>query len=329
MYRVGLDWPWVTHAIMGPFGVVLLLGLRCVPFTYLAITAALAGLGQEFEDAARVHGAGRSQALRLIIADPGPGHLVGARDRLRRVDQRLRRGGHARLQLELHPGHLPAVRGDRQLPAQLPAGRGDGLAAGRAGGDPARRSRRGRCAAGPTPMLSGRTRQAVRRRLTARAASRRPARSALFFVVTLGIPGFGAVSGSLLGDYGGSFSSPWPTTARSSTTRAARAARAVAGVRHHHGVGHRLPRLHRGPAALAAADSGDRDDGLPAARRGGAAQRGVRRGLHLRLQPADHVQPRHQPLPDRARCWSSPTSRRACRPTRGCWSARSRSCSPR
>jgi len=28
----------------------------------------------------------------------------------------------------------------------------------------------------------------------------------LFFVVALGVPGFGAVSASLLGDYGGSFS---------------------------------------------------------------------------------------------------------------------------
>ena len=48
MYRLGLDLPWVTHAIMGPIGVVLLLGLRCVPFAFLASTAALAGLGQEF-----------------------------------------------------------------------------------------------------------------------------------------------------------------------------------------------------------------------------------------------------------------------------------------
>jgi len=67
MYRLGLNWPWVTHAIMGPFGVLLLLGLRCVPFSYLAITAALAGLGQEFEDAARVHGASRMQAMRLVV----------------------------------------------------------------------------------------------------------------------------------------------------------------------------------------------------------------------------------------------------------------------
>src|SRR5487761_263889 len=67
MYRLGLNLPWVTHAIMGPFGVVLLLGLRCVPFTFLTPSAALSGLGQEFEDAARVHGAGRFGAIRLIV----------------------------------------------------------------------------------------------------------------------------------------------------------------------------------------------------------------------------------------------------------------------
>ena len=46
MYRLGLDWPLVTHLIMGPFGVVLLLGLRCVPFSYLAVSRRLAGLGR-------------------------------------------------------------------------------------------------------------------------------------------------------------------------------------------------------------------------------------------------------------------------------------------
>ena len=66
MYRIGLNLPFVTHAILGPFGVVLLLGLRCVPFAFLALSAALAGLGQEFEDAARTHGASRFQAMRLI-----------------------------------------------------------------------------------------------------------------------------------------------------------------------------------------------------------------------------------------------------------------------
>ena len=55
-------------------------------------------------------------------------------------------------------------------------------------------------------MLSGRTRQALRRQLSRPGAACAAAGVALFFVVALGVPGFGAVSGSLLADYGGSFS---------------------------------------------------------------------------------------------------------------------------
>jgi iron(III) transport system permease protein len=55
-------------------------------------------------------------------------------------------------------------------------------------------------------ILSGRTRQAVRRRLSRLEAVLAGSGVALFFLVILGIPGFGAVSGSLLGDYGSSFS---------------------------------------------------------------------------------------------------------------------------
>src|SRR5579871_3205793 len=66
LYRAHLGSAWETNLIMGPFGVVLLLGLRSVPFAYLAVTAALNGLGQEFEDAARTHGATRLQAIRLV-----------------------------------------------------------------------------------------------------------------------------------------------------------------------------------------------------------------------------------------------------------------------
>jgi len=55
-------------------------------------------------------------------------------------------------------------------------------------------------------ILSGRTRQAVRRQLSRRSAIAAAAGVGFFFVVALGIPGFGAVSGSLLADYGGSFS---------------------------------------------------------------------------------------------------------------------------
>ena len=54
-------------------------------------------------------------------------------------------------------------------------------------------------------VLSGRTRQAVRRQLRGRGVVRASAGVTLFFVVALGVPGFGAVSASLLADFGGSF----------------------------------------------------------------------------------------------------------------------------
>src|ERR1700683_1515782 len=55
-------------------------------------------------------------------------------------------------------------------------------------------------------MLSGRTRQALRRQLSRPGAGCAAAGVAMFYVVALGVPSFGAVSGSLLADYGGSFS---------------------------------------------------------------------------------------------------------------------------
>ena len=74
LYRLGIGTAWETHLIMGPFGVVLLLGLRSVPFAYLAVTAALNGLGQEFEDAARTHGAGEltawARAVLPVVSRP-------------------------------------------------------------------------------------------------------------------------------------------------------------------------------------------------------------------------------------------------------------------
>ena len=55
-------------------------------------------------------------------------------------------------------------------------------------------------------VLSGRTRQVVRRQFSRNGAILSASGVGLFFVVALGIPGFGAVSGSLMADYGGSFS---------------------------------------------------------------------------------------------------------------------------
>ncbi|HEY1819608.1 MAG TPA: ABC transporter permease subunit [Trebonia sp.] len=208
MYRVGLDWPWMTHLIMGPFGVVLLLGLRCVPFSYLAVSAALNGLGQEFEDAARVHGASRWQALRLIVPILAPALMsalaIGFAESISDFGVAATLAYNSNFSLATYA--LYAAIGN--FPPSFPLAAGMSWLLVLAVSIPLflqARALRGRSYA----ILSGRTRQAVRRRLSRLEAVLAATGLALLFLIMLGIPGFGAVSGSLLGDYGSSFSLTW------------------------------------------------------------------------------------------------------------------------
>ena len=208
MYRLGLNWPWVTHTVMGPTGVVLLLGLRCVPFTYLAISAALNGLGQEFEDAARVRGASRWQALRLIVPILAPAIMsalaIGFAESISDFGVAATLAYNSNFSLATYA--LSAAIGN--FPPSFPLAAGMSWLLVLAVSVPLflqARALRGRSYA----ILSGRTRQAVRRRLGRVEAVLAGSGLALFFLIILGIPGFGAVSGSLLGDFGGSFSITW------------------------------------------------------------------------------------------------------------------------
>jgi iron(III) transport system permease protein len=204
MYRVGLDWPFVTHAIMGPFGVVLLLGLRCVPFTYLAITAALAGLGQEFEDAARVHGASRLGSIRLVSPILAPAITsalaIGFAESVSDfgVASTLAYSSHFPLATyQLYAdinGFPPSFPGAASIGWLLVASVAVPLAL-------QARALRGRSYA----VLSGRTRPAVRRQLSRRGRFGALSFIGLFYFAALGIPGFGAISSSLLADFGASF----------------------------------------------------------------------------------------------------------------------------
>ena len=204
MYRAGLDWPFVTHAIMGPFGVVLLLGLRCVPFTYLAITAALAGLGQEFEDAARVHGARRIQAIRLVTPILAPAITsalaIGFAETVSDfgVASTLAYSSHFPLATyQLYAdinGFPPSFSGAAAVGWLLVASVAVPLIL-------QARALRGRS----YQVLSGRTRIVVRRELNRRAKAVAASFVSAFYVAALGIPGFGAVSASLLADFGATF----------------------------------------------------------------------------------------------------------------------------
>jgi iron(III) transport system permease protein len=205
MYRIGLDWPWMTHLIMGPFGVVLLLGLKCVPFSYLAITAAMAGLGQEFEDAARVHGASRLQAMRLIVPILAPAIAsalaIGFAESISDFGVAATLAYNSNFTLATY--QLYASIGN--FPPSFPLAAGMAWLLVAAVAIPLAlqaRALRGRSYA----VLSGRTKQAVRQRLSRQRTLVAVVGVSIFFVTSLGIPGFGAVSDSLLADYGGSFS---------------------------------------------------------------------------------------------------------------------------
>lgn len=65
--RAGIDPSALRGLLYGPVGVTGVLGIKGVPFAFLAISAALPGLGSSFEHAARVHGAGRWRALRAVL----------------------------------------------------------------------------------------------------------------------------------------------------------------------------------------------------------------------------------------------------------------------
>jgi iron(III) transport system permease protein len=205
MYRLGLAWPWVTHLIMGPFGVILLLGLRSVPFTYLAVTAGLAGLGQEFEDAARVHGASRTATLRLIWPMLAPAIwsalAIGFAEAISDFGVASTLAYSSNFSLATYALYQQL----NNFPPSFPAASAMGLLLVAAVAIPLAlqaRALRGRS----YQMLSGRTRQAVRRELTSRGKAAALTGLGLFYAVALGVPGFGAISASLLGDYGGSFS---------------------------------------------------------------------------------------------------------------------------
>ncbi len=62
---LGYHSAWLRHHFYGPLGVTVVLGVKGLPFAYLAIAGALRGLGDEFEDAARVHGGSPATGLRI------------------------------------------------------------------------------------------------------------------------------------------------------------------------------------------------------------------------------------------------------------------------
>ncbi|HVC13851.1 MAG TPA: ABC transporter permease subunit [Acidimicrobiales bacterium] len=201
--RFGLGSAFVTHAIMGPVGVVLVLGLRCVPFAFLTITASLAGLGQEFEDAARVHGASRFASLRLVLPILAPAIwsalAIGFAESISDFGVAYTLAYNSHFSLATY--QLYAAIGN--FPPSFPAAAAIGVVLVASVALPLAlqaKALRGRSYA----VLSARTRQAVRRQLSTKGAILSTGCVALFYALALGAPAVGAVTGSLLADFGAS-----------------------------------------------------------------------------------------------------------------------------
>jgi iron(III) transport system permease protein len=190
--------PAALHGLVfGPLGVIWVLASRGVPFAYLAISALVRGMGREFEDAARTHGASRLAAIRLVLPILAPGLWAGFA--IVFAESISDYGVAATLAAQ---ANFPLATGAMEqsistFPAQFPLASAMGwlliglvalalLAQ--------RRSLRGRSFA----VLSGRTRPAVRIRLSPVGQLLALTGIAGFFAVALGVPAFGAGAASLL-----------------------------------------------------------------------------------------------------------------------------------
>lgn len=64
---------WLAGVVLGPVGVMAVLGLKGVPFAYLALATAWRGLPEELDEAGRVHGLGAATRMRLALRLLAPG----------------------------------------------------------------------------------------------------------------------------------------------------------------------------------------------------------------------------------------------------------------
>ncbi len=74
-HAIGLNTRWLYGEFFGPLGIVIVLASSALPFAYFIVSAGLQGLGPEFEDAARIFGAGRSRTMATVLPIIAPALL--------------------------------------------------------------------------------------------------------------------------------------------------------------------------------------------------------------------------------------------------------------
>jgi len=200
--QVGLDPTPLRNLFFGPVGIVWILTTKGIPFAYLAISAGLAGLGREFEDAARIHGARPWQSLRIAVTILSPAlwsalAIVFA-EAISDFGVAATLAYGARFPLAT----FTLYRAINSIPIRFPIASVIGwclVVAMALALIVQNRALKGRSFA----VLSGRTRPSVPSRLTRRGRVSAWGAMILFFGLALGVPLFGAISASFLSGIGG------------------------------------------------------------------------------------------------------------------------------
>ena len=200
-YQLGLYSPFLYHTFFSPAGVVFVDALVNAPFCYLAISAALGGLGSQYEEAVRVHGGGRLATFGVVAPVLAPAVLAS----IAIVFAETMSDYGVASTLAFQSRFQMATYGIFESISQLPANFGVAavlsiLLLASAAIPIAIQSRvtRGRSYA----ILSGRTRPATRYRLGRPAKWALTSIAALFFLLALGAPAFGAFLGSFVQNLG-------------------------------------------------------------------------------------------------------------------------------
>lgn len=201
LVRAGIDPHAISSLLYGPVGVIGVLGVKGVPFAYLAISAALPGLGSSFEQAARTHGAGRLAALRVVIPILAPALWTSVA--IVFAESISDFGVAATLAFDAHfpVATFSLFNAVNNTPVQFDLAAAIGVTlVGLAGMAllAQRRALRGRS----YQVLSGRTRPYNRHRLSPLAQGFALAGVLSFFAIAIGVPVVGAVSASLLKNLG-------------------------------------------------------------------------------------------------------------------------------
>ncbi len=203
--QFGLDTGALFNVFYGPLGVVFVLSMTALPFAYITISAALLNLGSEFEEAARVHGAGPVGTARIMVPILAPGLLSAAAIVFAEsmsdfgVASTLAAGAHFPVATYVLFEAIDNNPADFGLAAAI----GWLLVASAAIPILVQAwALHGRTYA----VVSGRTRIPSRTRLGPAARTTATAATILLFVIAIGAPVVGALVASLLKDFGTSFS---------------------------------------------------------------------------------------------------------------------------